>query len=38
MDINTMGGTDDVCEVIREHYLFVYVCVSAYRALRVRFS
>lgn len=38
MDINTMGGTDDVWEVIKEHYLFVYVCVSAYGALRVRFS
>lgn len=38
MDINTMGGTDDVCEVIKARYLFVYVCVSAYGALRVRFS
>lgn len=33
MDINAMGGRDDVWEVIKEHYLFVCVYVSAYRAL-----
>lgn len=31
-DINTMGGTRDIWEVIMELYLFVYVHASAYRA------
>lgn len=28
-DINTMGRPDNIWEVIRELYLFVYMCASA---------